>query len=509
MTTISLSGISKRFGDVQALDDVSLTISAGEVHALLGENGAGKSTLLGILSGLVRPDSGEILIDGQPALLESPADALHAGIATVYQHFTLVPPLTVAENLQLAVSGTRRIERDELRAHLRQQGVAVALGRTVESLTVGQRQGLEIAKALLHAPRVLLLDEPTSVLAGPEISRLLHTIRAIAGRGTAVVLVTHKLDEALEIADRVTVLRGGEVSGEIALTGIPVVDRYALTYRLVGMMFERRVVPDPGIHRLAMPTESRQVIARLTGISARDERGAPALRNLSLNLASGQVLGIAGIDGNGQRELAEVLAGERHVDSGSLQVGDTPMTNEGARAMIEAGVAVVTAERLLVGCVPGTSLELNLALKHLASPLFANGMRLDRLAVRRFADELIDRYEIEPPDPERPITQLSGGNIQRALLARELAFEPKVLVLHEPTAGLDLATTESMLARVHEAAEAGTAVLLISSDLDELLAHCDRIAVIYRGRIAAQFAGPAFDRDAIERVMVVSHEEVA
>ena len=509
MTTIALSDIGKRFGDIQALDGVSLTINAGEVHALLGENGAGKSTLLAILSGLVRPDRGEIAVDGRPVALRSPADALAAGIATVYQHFTLVPPLTVAENLQLAVSRTRRIDRDELRAHLRRHGVAVPLDRRVENLTVGQRQGLEIAKALLHEPRVLLLDEPTSVLAGAEIGRLLGTIRAIADGGTAVVLVTHKLDEALEVADRVTVLRGGQVSGEVDLTGTPVVDRYALTYRLVGMMFERRVKPVEAVHRLALPTAARRVAARLTGISARDDRGAPALRNLSLDLTAGQVMGIAGIDGNGQRELAEVLAGERHVDSGSLQIDGAPMTNTGVRATIDAGVATVTAERVQVGCVPGTSLALNLVLKRLESEPFAEGMRLDRAAVRDFAERLIDRYGIEPPDPERPMGQLSGGNIQRALLARELAFEPLVLVLHEPTAGLDLATTETMLERVHEAASTGTAVLLISSDLDELLAHSDRIAVIFRGRIAAQFAGPNFDRDAIERVMVASQVDVA
>ena len=520
MTNLRLSDISKRYGEIAALDGVDLEVCPGEIHALLGENGAGKSTLLGILSGLITPDSGTFMLDGETFALASPRDALSHGIATVYQHFTLVPNMTVYENLKLSLSATELIRDADLPTRLTELGIGIPQDRRIELLTVGQRQTVEIAKALLHKPRYLLLDEPTSVLSGPEIDRLLEVIRRIAARGTSVIIVTHKLPEALAVADRITVLRKGQVTGEIDLTPIPRIERGQITYQLIQMMFGdqappvSRLIPKPGephpASRLSGTTPADQhIVARLTGVTAHDNLGLRALNQFSLVLARGDVLGIAGVDGNGQQELVEVLSGERHIESGSLEIDGQSMTNAGVPAMIAAGVGVTTAERLEIGCVPGTNLATNLALKHIAEPPFASGIRINRSAIKAFARDLITRYAIQPGEPDQPITQLSGGNIQRSLLARELAFEPSVLVCHQPTAGLDIATAEQMLGHLRVAALGGAGVLLISSNLEELLVHCDRIAVMFRGTIVRVLARADFNPDRIGRMMVTGQDHAS
>ena len=502
---IAMAGIVKRFGNVVALADVDLSLVPGEVHALLGENGAGKSTLLAILSGMQQPDVGEILIAGERLELPSPATALARGIATVYQHFTLVPTLSVRDNLLLGIerSITRRGERSnaELSTTLSRFGIELPLDAPVGSLPIGVRQRVEIAKALLHEPHYLLLDEPTSVLAPAEVEALLTIIRTLATSGIGVLLVTHKLNEALAVSDRVTVLRAGRIMLSESTTD----DRSSLRDRLVTAMFggEGQGSSPSTTPASRVPSTTR---LRLIDITTESGIGAGALTNLSLDLRGGEILGLAGVAGNGQRALGEVIAGQRSPRSGRIELDGRDVTRNGVAARTAAGVGMTTDERLGEGIVASLPVELNLALKQLGREPVARGPFLNRGSVREQAERLITQYEIRPPDPHRPAGRLSGGNIQKLLLARELAHDPAVLVCVEPTTGLDLRTATRVHELLRDLANKGRAVLLISSDLDELLEASDRIAVIYRGRIAGTVDRIRFDRIAIGHAMLTGED---
>lgn len=505
---LELRGITKQFPGVVANDDIFLTLRAGEIQTLLGENGAGKSTLLNLLSGMLQPDRGQILIDGQVAALTSPHEALKWGIGTVYQHFTLVPTLSVIENVLLGLKSSfildlRRAER-RLQTLLGDFGLAVSPHTKVQHLSLGQQQRVEIIKALFRGSRVLLLDEPTSVLTPAEVAELFETLRRLKAQGSAIVFITHKLDEALTISDRITIMRQGQQVGELGPERLAHQDRAALTEHILKLMFGAAPVLASAAEKWVRSRQESTfpLACTLHDVAALGDRGVPALRGMTFQLQAGEILGIAGVDGNGQKELGEVLAGQRPVSTGQITVGGVNITNRGTAAARRAGVGYLTDDRLGEGSVPGLSVAENAALKGVNQPPFSRRMVLDRGAMAEHARRLIQQFNIITPGPWARLGTLSGGNIQKLLLARELAARPKLLVCNKPTQGLDTLTAQFVLAALREGAAQGMAVLLISSELDELLAYSDRIGVMYNGRLLAVVPAAQADEAAIGRLML-------
>jgi simple sugar transport system ATP-binding protein len=495
---IDCRGIEKRFGPVAANDGVDFNVRAGEIHALLGENGAGKTTLLSILCGLYQPDSGTIAMADGPVRFRAPIDAIHHGIGTVHQHFTLANSLTVLENIALGLDTGLRLNLQAVRQRaepaLRTFGLLERADDQIRLLTLDERQRVEIVKALVRGSRLLLLDEPTSILSPAEIDDFFAALRHLAGQGVGIVIVTHKLDEALAISDRVTVLRRGRVTGTLDRTELDAMPPGEATARILSLMFASAapsaIAPAPG----DIP---RRVLLRIEHISARDDRGAIALHDVSFDLRGGEVTGIAGVDGNGQHELAEAIGGQRETESGHLFFLDAEISRLGVGSRRRRGLRYLTDDRLGEGSVADLSLADNLALTAL------NGRwRLDRRAMRRDAEQLMTQFDIRAPSPETRLGDLSGGNIQKALLARELAQNPKVLVASKPTHGLDTRTADAVRERLRAHADAGNAVLLIESDLDALLGFCDCIVVLAHGRVAGIFKRAAIDATEISRLMV-------
>ena len=479
---VELRGIVKRFPGLVANDHVNLALHAGEVHALLGENGAGKTTLMNVLTGLYRPDGGEILVGGRAVTFRSPRQAIDAGIGMVHQHFKLVDSLTVAENVLLGWhtprhwlgrrAGVRQVE--ELAKTYR---MPVHTDARIWQLSVGEQQRVEILKALYRGAGVLILDEPTAVLTPQEADDMYAIVRGMADEGKAIVFITHKLDEVLAVADRITVLRGGKNAGD-AVRGE--VDARALARMMVGRDV---VLSDTPLSR--PPGEP---LLRLEGVSARNDRGLPGLVGVSLEVGAGQIFGIAGVAGNGQRELAEVVTGLRPVTEGAIRVGDVNVANRSARAAIEAGVAHIPEDRLGQGLVPGMTAAENAILKAYRRPPVAKGLFIDLGEARRLAERMLVEFEVRGASPTAPVRLLSGGNLQRLLLARETAENPKVIVAVHPTRGLDVAGTEAVRQALQAQQEAGAAILLISEDLDEILALSDPVGVLHGGRLAGVLA---------------------
>jgi simple sugar transport system ATP-binding protein len=498
---IELRGITKRFGPVVANDNVSISIRAGEVLAVLGENGAGKTTLMNVVAGMTRPDAGEIVIRGRPTVIDSPQDAITKGIGTVYQHFTLVPTLSVIENVVLGTDVGFRLDLAAAEGRLRERlgdfGVNVSPRGLVRHLAVGQRQRVEIVKVLYRNQKVLLLDEPTSVLTPVEVEELFPILRRLRQDGVAVVLITHKLEEALEVSDRIVVLRAGRKVGELGPEALGE-DRAAVKAKIVDLMFGGSAAAAEPPTRVG-DRGAGPVILSLQGVSAKDDRGATAVRDFSLDLHAGEVFGIAGVDGNGQKELGEVIAGQRPAASGRVVFSGKDLTGKGVRAAARAGIGYVTDDRLGEGCVGTGSVAFNAVLKQIDQRPFSRRWLVDRRAIDRHAQELIQRFDVRTPSVETPIERLSGGNIQKLLLARELAADPILLVCNKPTNGLDVRTARFVLDTLRAQADAGRAVLLISSELEELFAVSDRIGVIYRGRLVG-----VFDRDSAD-VETIGH----
>jgi len=496
-SAVRMTGVVKRFPGVIANDGVNFEVLKGEVHALLGENGAGKSTLSNILTGLYRPDEGSIDLDGAPVSFSSPKAALDAGIGMVHQHFRLVEPFTVAENVILGNPQTAFvIDTDstvERVADLaRRYDMAVDPNAKIWQLSVGEQQRVEILKVLYRGARVLILDEPTAVLTPIEAEALFKTLRAMTAEGRTVIFISHKLDEVMSVSDRITVLRGGRTVGTVAT-------RDTSTRELAGMMVGRSVEFSRATRR--NPGDPGDVVLSLTDVSCEDDRGREALHGIDVTIGRGEIVGVAGVAGNGQRELAEVIAGMRTSTSGRILVGDKPLANGRARSAIADGVAHVPEDRLHTGLAAGHSVEDNIALKNYRTPLLSRFGLLKRNVITSQACDLVTRYDVKTPDTATPVRLLSGGNVQKVLLAREFSTKPKVLIAASPTRGLDVGAIETVRQRLVEAADDGVGILLICEDLEEIMSLADRIVVMYEGRLVADMPAVGATREQLGLLM--------
>jgi ABC-type uncharacterized transport system ATPase subunit len=518
---VELIGISKSYPGVQANDDISLTLRAGEVHCLLGENGAGKSTLIGILSGLVRPDAGWIRIDGREAPVDSPRTALELGIGTVYQHSALIPAMTVLENLMLG--DTRQLRLDAAGAERRLEELATRLGVEIDpqaraaDLALGTQQQVEIIKALWRGSRVLILDEPTSMLTPQAFADLEQVLGRLKDEGQAIVFITHKLHEALSLADRISVLRQGRLVGSIEPEELRSKPHEELREQLLETMFgeETRVLADVAELHDELPERERtthvesESMLELREVSAAGVGTEMGIDDVSFSLALGEILGVAGIDGNGQRALAEVIAGQRPATSGQILLYDVHITALTVAARQKLGLRYVTDDRLGEGIVSALPVSLNLFLKRIGQLPFWRHGRIQRSVIDRRAEELVSDFDVRTPSVSTRAGTLSGGNIQKVILARELSFDPKVVVFHKPTYGLDVKTTTVVRDMIRDLAKRRGAVLVISTDLDELLEICDRIAVLSRGRLVGVLDNGPGAAQGIGELMVGSAEPMA
>jgi ABC-type uncharacterized transport system ATPase subunit len=479
---LELKGITKRFPGVVANDQVDFDLRAGEVHALLGENGAGKSTLMNILYGLYGPEEGEIRLNGRPLRIHSPREAIDAGIGMVHQHFMLIPVMTVAENIVLAAEPTRGPfldydgARDRVREISQRFGLAVDPTARVDSITVGQQQRVEILKALYRGAEILILDEPTAVLTPQEAQELFDIVRSLKAEGKSIIFISHKLNEVLEIADRITVLRRGKTIDTVPKEGAT---EESLAKLMVGREVLLRVEK-----KAAQPGPPLLTVEDLRVL---DDRGLEAVRGISLTVRSGEIVGVAGVDGNGQTELIDAIAGLRHVQSGSIVVGGDNVTGEGCKDTLDAGLGHIPEDRQRRGLVLDFTLAENIALHdydHAPSSRF--GWLYPRRLIAR-ARRLLKDFDVRGGGPQTLATSLSGGNQQKVVLAREVSRDPQVLIAAQPTRGLDVGAIEFVHRRLVEQRDAGRAILLVSFELDEILSLSDRIVVIYEGRIVGEY----------------------
>jgi len=472
MPAIQMQGIVKKFASLTANNHIHFDLEEGEIHALLGENGAGKTTLMRILYGLYHADEGKILVNGHPVTIHSPHDAIQNGIGMVTQHFTLVPTLTVAENLALGREGNFLIRPQDLHrqveADSKRYGIPVNPAALVRHLSVGEQQRVEILKALSRNARVLILDEPTAVLVPQEVAILFEALQRLRGEGLAVVFISHKLPEVMTICDRITVLRDGQQVGTVSKSATTAAE---LARMMVGR--ENFGVVRQGARQPAAP------LLQVEGLKALGSKGLPALRGVDFEVEAGEILGIAGVSGNGQTELGRVLAGMQPPSGGRIRVSGQDLTGADPARLAEAGVGCILEDRH-ASLVGEMSVAENLVLDQLEN--FSRGGLLDRARILENANHWIAEYQIKAA-PQDPVRQLSGGNMQKVILARNLSRHPQVVIAAQPTRGLDVGATDYVRGKLLEQRARGAAVLLISEDLDEIMSLADRIAVIYEGKL--------------------------
>ncbi len=506
-TIIEMRGISKRFNGLVANNNIDFDLKKGEIHALLGENGAGKTTLMNILSGMYQPDEGEIYVKGKKVKTNSPEESLNLGIGVVYQHLTLVPALSVLENILLGTN--KKFLLPEKYAEKRFKEIAEHYGLYVDpdvkiwQLSAGEQQRVEIVKLFYRGSDILILDEPTSVLTPLEIEDFFKVLKSMTKAGKSVVFITHKLEETLRISDRITVLRQGEKAGEIDLKDGAGEKEKEVSKQIVKMMFKDKEVKFvEGIKKTHEKT-SGEVALTLKGVTAKNDRGFEALRQVSFSLHKGEVLGIAGVDGNGQKELAEVIGGQRKVSSGKITLNESDITNRSVKSINERGLFYVTDDRIEEGCVSNLTLAENAIFRcYKKEPFSKKGILLNRKAIKEYGNELIKNFSIKAPNAEALVRTLSGGNIQKLLLAREFSQKPVVLVCNKPTHGLDVMTTQFIRNEMKMQSKRGVSVLLISSDLDEIMEVSDRIGVLFKGELLDILPNEGTTKEEVGRLML-------
>jgi simple sugar transport system ATP-binding protein len=501
---LELRGITKRFGALAANDGIDIVVEPAEIHALLGENGAGKSTLMNVLYGLYQPDEGEIVVDGQPRVFKGPGDAIAAGIGMVHQHFMLIPVFTVAENLMLGQEWTtgpfgrlaRGTARSKVRELAKRYGLDVDPDALVGDLPVGLQQRVEILKALVHDVDVLILDEPTAVLTPQEIDDLIRVMKELRAAGKSIVFITHKLREVKAVADRITVIRRGRVVGAAR----PESPEGELASMMVGRDVQL-VVDKP-------PARPGDVALKIDGVTIADDRGSVTVDDLSLDVRAGEIVGVAGVQGNGQEELVEALLGLRPVTAGSITLNSAELVGRSPRRILADGVGYVPEDRQHDGLVGPFTVAENIVLDRYDRPPFSGGVALKLAEIRRNAEQRIAEFDIRTPSAAAPAGTLSGGNQQKVVLAREMSRPLKLFVASQPTRGVDVGAQEFIHKRIIAERDNGTPVVIVSTELDEILALADRIAVMYRGKIIGVVPAGA-SRDEVGLMMAVFEPEEA
>ncbi len=499
---LEIDGITKTFPGVVANDDISLTLNEGEIHCLLGENGAGKSVLMSIVFGLYRPDSGHVRVRGERADFSGTADAIEHGVGMVHQHFQLIPVFTVAENIVLGdeISRGPVLDMDAARARILEisesHGLSIDPDALVGDLSVGEQQRVELIKALYRDADILILDEPTAVLTPGEADNFFEVVRSLVAEGKSIIFITHKLREVLAIADAITVLRRGKVAGTMD-------PAEATEASLARLMVGRDVVlrVDKGEAAVGEP------MLRVDDLTVLDDRDLPAVDDLSLEVRAGEIFGVAGVEGNGQRELVEALAGMRPKAGGSVHVGDVDITRKSVRKIDELGVGHVPEDRNKHGLVGEFTVADNAVLNHYHRKEFSRGGLRHEDAIRRHAEELVEMFDIRTSGVEVPASTLSGGNQQKIIIAREFDSDLKCLLVAQPTRGVDVGSIEFIHNQLIALRDAGVAVLLVSAELDEVMSLSDRIGVLYRGRIVGVFDGASADRSELGILMATGGSE--